>query len=130
MNRISPFNPDFKLPWISPVKYQDVPVPHRDWLVDGLIPAHAVTMISGDGGLGKSLLAMQLMTCCALDKQWLGNFTKPVKSVGVFCEDELNELHNRQDAINQHYGCQFSDLDNIRWLSRVGEDNTLVQYLT
>lgn len=130
MGKVQPFNPEFKLPWISPVRYQGVPVPHRDWLVDGLIPAHAVTMISGDGGLGKSLLAMQLMTCCALDKQWLGNFTKPVKSVGVFCEDELNELHHRQDAINKHYGCSFSDLGNIQWLSRVGEDNTLVQYLT
>lgn len=129
MGKIAPFNPAFKLPWTQPTGLQDVPVPQRDWLVEDLIPAHAVTMISGDGGLGKSLLALQLMTCCALDKDWLGRKTKPVKSMGVFCEDELNELHHRQDAINRHYGCEFKDLANVQWLSRVGEDNTLVHYV-
>jgi RecA-family ATPase len=130
MGKIAPFNPSFKLPWTQPTGFQDIPVPQRDWLVEDLIPAHAVTMISGDGGLGKSLLALQLMTCCALDKGWLGRRTKPVKSMGVFCEDELNELHYRQDAINRHYGCEFKDLANCQWLSRVGEDNTLVHYVT
>lgn len=130
MGKVEPFNPQFKLPWITPTKFQNVPVPHRDWLVEGLIPAHAVTMVSGDGGLGKSLLGMQLMTCCATNRQWLGLETKPVKAIGVFCEDELNELHHRQDAINRHYGCEFSDLGNMQWLSRVGEDNTLVTYMT
>jgi RecA-family ATPase len=130
MGKIAPFNPSFKLPWTEPTGFQDIPVPQRDWLVEDLIPAHAVTMISGDGGLGKSLLALQLMTCCAIDKDWLGRRTKPVKSMGVFCEDELNELHYRQDAINRHYGCEFKDLANSQWLSRVGEDNTLVHYVT
>jgi RecA-family ATPase len=130
MSKVAPFNPAFKLPWTHPTTFQDVPVPQRDWLVEDLIPAHAVTMISGDGGLGKSLLALQLMTCCALDKDWLGRKTKPVKAMGVFCEDELNELHYRQDAINRHYGCDFKDLENCQWLSRVGEDNTLVHYVT
>jgi RecA-family ATPase len=130
MKKIAPFNPAFRLPWTAPAAFQDVPVPQRDWLVEDLIPAHAVTMISGDGGLGKSLLAMQLMTCCAIDKDWLGRKTKPVKCMGVFCEDELNELHYRQDAINRHYGCDFRDLGNVQWLSRVGEDNTLVNYVT
>ena len=33
-------------------------VARREWLVDGLIPARNVTLLSGDGGVGKSLLAL------------------------------------------------------------------------
>jgi RecA-family ATPase len=124
------FNPNFKLPWIDPTKLDGKTVPEREWLVEGLIPARAVTMINGDGGLGKSLLAMQLMTCCALDKPWLGKETAHVKAMGVFCEDDEDELHHRQDAINRHYGCTFADLADCRWLSRVGNENTLVEFLT
>jgi RecA-family ATPase len=124
------FNPGFKLPWIDPSRLDGRPVPEREWLVEGLIPARAVTMINGDGGIGKSLLAMQLMTCCALDRPWLGKETAHVKAMGVFCEDEEDELHHRQDAINRHYGCTFADLGDCRWLSRVGNENTLVEFLT
>lgn len=124
------FNPSYKLPWIDPTTLAGAQVPEREWLVDGLIPARAVTMINGDGGLGKSLLAMQLMTCCALDKPWLGRDTAHVRAMGVFCEDDADELHNRQEAINRHYGCGFEDLGDCRWLSRVGNENTLVEFLT
>ena len=43
---------------IDPLGWQDQPLPERRWLVDGLIPLHNVTMLGGDGGLGKSLLAL------------------------------------------------------------------------
>lgn len=124
------FDPAFKLGWIDPTALNGKEVPEREWLVEGLIPARAVTMINGDGGLGKSLLAMQLMTCCAIDQPWLGRDTAHVKAMGVFCEDDRDELHHRQEAINKHYGCSFADLGDCRWLSRVGNENTLVEFLT
>jgi hypothetical protein len=34
------------------------PVPERAWLVENWIPSRQVTLLSGDGGVGKSLLAM------------------------------------------------------------------------
>jgi hypothetical protein len=40
---------------LSTVAVDDVP--ERKWIVSNLIPARNVTDISGDGGLGKSLLA-------------------------------------------------------------------------
>ena len=36
------------------------PVPAREWLVRELIPHRTVTLLSGDGGTGQSLLALQL----------------------------------------------------------------------
>ncbi|MCA3487246.1 MAG: AAA family ATPase, partial [Rhodobacter sp.] len=38
----------------------DKPIPPRHWHVDDLVPGGTVTLLSGDGGTGKSLLAMQL----------------------------------------------------------------------
>jgi AAA domain len=46
--------------------------PEREWLVEGLIPMGTVTFISGDGGLGKTLLAQQLVMAAALGASWCG----------------------------------------------------------
>jgi len=94
----------------SPAEWEGQPIPGRDWIIDGLIAVGQVAMISGDGGLGKSLLVQQLMTASALGKDWLGFPTKGVRSFGLFCEDDKRELHMRQSAINEHYGCTFGDL--------------------
>ena len=40
---------------------EDRPIPERQWLVSGLIPPRSVTMLHGDGGLGKSILGLQLI---------------------------------------------------------------------
>ena len=42
------------------------PVPPRQWLVPDLVPHRTVTILGGDGGTGKSLLALQLAISCAL----------------------------------------------------------------
>ena len=47
-------------------------VPPLEWVVPGIIPARTVTMISGDGAVGKSLIACQLAICATVDKPWLG----------------------------------------------------------
>lgn len=87
---------------------------------------HTTTCLSGDGGLGKSLLAMQIMTCCAASKSFIGRETMHAAAMGLFCEDRENQLHERQDAINQHYGLKYSDLTDLHYLPRVGDDNALV----
>ena len=82
----------------------------------------------GDGGVGKSLLAMQLATACATDNQWLGRAAMPCKVLAVFCEDDQGELHRRQNDINQHYGVGFGDLENMNWVSRVGDDAVMMTF--
>lgn len=44
----------------------------REWLVPDLIPSGTVTLLGGDGGTGKSLLALQLAVSVATDSAWLG----------------------------------------------------------
>jgi len=120
---------------IDPTIFDGQPVPERRWLVPHLIPRGSVTLLSGDGGVGKSLIAMQLMTAGAIDpreagakEKWLGVEVEPFASLGFFCEDDREELIRRQDAINAHYGCRFSELGRVRWMTRVGEDNVMLQY--
>ncbi|CAO3425775.1 AAA family ATPase [Azospirillum argentinense] len=112
---------------IDPIRRQGQELPERRWIVEGVVPAQAVTMVSGDGGLGKSLLAMQLSTACATGKEWLGLPTAACRVLGVHCEDTNEELHIRQHYINQHYGVEFGDLEHLRLISRVGEDNVLLE---
>ena len=109
----------------DPLALHEKPIPERRWLVPSWIPLRNVTMLGGDGGVGKSLVAMQLMTACAIGAGWLGVETMPCKVLGFFCEDEADELHRRQDDINRHYGVEFADLGDMQWIERVGFDNLL-----
>lgn len=116
------------LRFIDPIVWQDQPVPERRWLVPNWIPMGTVTGLYGDGGIGKSLLLQQLLTATAIDSLWLGLLTASVKAIGVFCEDPEHELHIRQNDINGLYDCEFGDLENVRYLSRFGEDNLLMTF--
>lgn len=108
---------------------QGQPVPERQWIVPGWVPARTVTMLGGDGGTGKSLLAMQLLTACAIGGTWLNQPVTRCKALGVFCEDSPDELHRRQSAINEHYGVDFADVaEGLDLVSREGEDNSLLVF--
>ena len=113
----------------TPAMWHDKPVPVRKWCIDGLIPDVNVTALYGDGGIGKTLLAMQLQIAKAIAGfQWLGIQTEPVKSLGVYCEDDADELHRRVTDIAAHYCCTLDRLTNIELTSRVGEENILVHF--
>lgn len=113
---------------ISPASLQGRAIPERQWVVPNWIPRHCTSSLYGDGGTGKSLLAMQLMTSITLGKEWIGLPTAELKTWGLFCEDNPDELHIRQNDINRSYGCDFSDLKGMRWLSGAGEDNILMGF--
>ncbi len=119
--RPEPFEP------FSPAKWQGLDPPSFNWMVDGCFLRGTVAMLSGDGGLGKSLLMQQLCTAAALGKPWLGLATQKVKTFAMFCEDDEDELHRRQARINEHYGCDYGDLESTLYLSRVGLDTPLAE---
>lgn len=105
------------------------PPPPRKWVVDGWIPSGVVSAKYGDGGIGKTLSSQQLMTAVATGMDWLGLPTRRGRALGVFCEDDEDELHRRQIAINESLGISMGDLQPaMRLLSRLGDDNALVHY--
>jgi RecA-family ATPase len=88
-----------------------LPVPQRQWLVRDWVPERRATALYGAGGEGKTLLAQQLATACAIGAPWLGLPILKCNSLLLFCEDDCDEMHRRQADINAHYGCTFADLD-------------------
>jgi RecA-family ATPase len=114
---------------IDPRSFLGLEIPAREWIVPDWVPCGVATALYGPGGYGKSLLAMQLMTACALGRPWLGLPAAKVRSLGVFCEDDVDELRRRQAAINRTlYNVDLDALGDIRWPSRVGEDNLLMVF--
>ena len=113
---------------LDPLHWHGKPIPARPWLVEGLIPRRVVTQLGGDGGLGKSLLAQQLLTACATGGQWLARPTMSCRALGLFCEDDRDELHRRQADINRHCGIGFADLGDLNLSSRVGDDTILMEW--
>jgi hypothetical protein len=45
---------------LNPADWEGREVPQREWIVQDLIPAYTITLLTGDGATGKSLLALQL----------------------------------------------------------------------
>jgi RecA-family ATPase len=106
-------------------------IPERDWLIPSVLLRRSITLFAGDGGVGKSLMAMQLQVACALGADWLGIPTgTKIPSYGFYCEDDDDELDRRFAAICRYYGCSFQDVGElVRYSSRVGEpDNELVTF--
>lgn len=112
---------------IDPTKWADPP-PARRWIVDGWLPVGVVTGFYGDGAAGKSTIAQQLMVSTALGLPWLGMPTTQGRVFALMCEDDESELHRRQAAVNAAYGVGYGDLEDMRIVSRVGEDNFLMSF--
>src|SRR5271170_3660671 len=70
-------------------------VPRREWLVADLIPANTVTVLSGDGEVGKSILALQLGSAVALGKDWIGTAPELGPVIYLSAEDSVDEVHRR-----------------------------------
>jgi RecA-family ATPase len=117
-----------RLNLIDPATLTGVPVPEREWIVPDWIPAKRVTGLYGRGGEGKTTLAQMLATAAAIGQTWLGMPVRRCRSILFFCEDDEDEMHLRQNAINHHYDCTWEDLANMRFLPRLGHENTLMTF--
>ena len=113
---------------INPADYYGQAIPPRRWRVNDWIPDGVVTGLYGDGGLGKSLLALQLQAACACGGEWVGQIAERCKSIGFYCEDDAKELLRRQENITAAMNLEPADLGNIRFVSRVHKDNILMTF--
>ncbi|HYE70099.1 MAG TPA: AAA family ATPase [Aquabacterium sp.] len=113
---------------VCPAELQGKPIPPRQWIVENWLPVGYSTLNYADGGSGKTLVAQMLQSSTAYGTPWLGMDVERCRSFALYCEDDNDELHRRQAAICDAYGIQMRDLNDMRWTSGVGEDNTLVTF--
>lgn len=112
--------------WLKPSDWQGKQPPARQWEVDGWIPKGEVTLLYGDGGIGKTLIIHQYATCAAAGLSWLGQATRPAKVMCFFCEDSEDELHRRQIDLCATTGASLNAVDaRLRIASRKYMDNLL-----
>lgn len=120
--------PTARTPPINPQSWAGRAVPEREWLVDQWIPRRYTTALYGDGGLGKTLMAQQLLTSVSLGIPWLGLPVRKMRTFGLLCEDYEDDLHINQANINATYGIDYGALDDMRLWSSVGFDNLLMTF--
>ena len=105
------------------------PPPLRDWVIEGLsIAAGRVTTFMGNGGFGKTTIAEQIAIAVATSSPVFGMPVRGGPVVGIFCEDEPEELERRGRIICQRDGLSLDSLDQLHILSRDGEDNVLASF--
>ena len=101
------------------------PVPVRPFHVPGFIPGRTVTLLNADGGMGKSLIALQLCCATALGRKWLNREVEPGRALFISAEDDQDELHRRLADIAQAEGIDLRELDALTLRSLAGEDALL-----
>ncbi len=107
------------LPFVRP--------PEREWIAQDWVPMKVTTSLYADGGVGKTLLALQLQCSTASLIPWCGLATVQCRSLGLYCEDDADELHRRTLDICDAAGRVPSDLDGMMTISGYGQDNALAE---
>lgn len=117
------------LPFISAASWHGKPVPPRQWAVQDKIPARNVTLLSGEGAIGKTIVLLQLCIAHALGRDWLGTLPEPGPVIYLNAEDEEDELQRRIATITEHYtathGDTLAELTNLHLLPFAGKDAVL-----
>jgi RecA-family ATPase len=113
------------LDFIDLTAWEGLPVPERQWAILDRVPDGEVTLLSGEGAIGKSLILKQAAVATVAAKDWLGTMPAPGPVVYVTAEEKVDELHYRLHNITGHYGVRFADLGDLHIRSMKGEDTVL-----
>lgn len=105
--------------------FADLAVPSRKWLVRGLVPSGTVTLLGGDGGTGKSLVALQLAGAVATGRAWLGLPVERGRALFLSAEDDAEELHRRMADIARATGTGLDAFGDLMLCSVAGKDALL-----
>jgi RecA-family ATPase len=113
------------LPFISVAEWEGKPVPPRRWLVPGRIPSAKVSLLTGNGAIGKTTVALQLAAATVRGTDWLGAvIDEPGPAMFISSEEDVDELHHRVDAIRAHFDVDCVSLAGLHLHSTVEHDDS------
>ena len=97
-----------------------------EYALQSFAPKAELTLFTGPGSSGKSLLAQQLVTCAAAGIPMLGQQVERCKAIYATCEDAERELHWRQkhicDALDIPMASLADKLSLISLRGRLGNE--------
>ena len=102
----------------DPADYAGKEIPPREWLALHRIPTAKPTLLSGDGGTGKTTIALQLLVAVAYGDEWLGaRIDKQGPAWFISAEEDNDEIIRRLTVILDHQGRTLEDLKGrgVRW---------------
>lgn len=102
-------------------------VPIREFLVEDMIPLRTPCLLTGDGGVGKSLAALQLAIAVSTGEPWFEREVKKGPCLFITAEDELDEVHRRLADICHAELIDFAALDDLHICSLAGMDAVIGQ---
>jgi RecA-family ATPase len=96
--------------------------PTREWVVDEIISADNLTLLTGEGGGGKTTAMLQLAAAMQTDGYWLNLRVKQGAALFVSSEDELKDLSMSLRAILKIEGKSLAHCPNLHILSLADRD--------
>ena len=75
--------------------------PERVWQVDGWLPGDDVCLLGGNGGDGKTQLALQLSYCTCIGHPWLGLKVRQGPVIYLTAEEPAGEINLRMRQIRK-----------------------------
>ena len=128
-NGLMQSEPESEIPlFLKASDFADKELVPMEWLIGMMIPAGTVTLLSGDGGAGKSLLALNLAISVATGGAlpWLGMQPEKGPAIYVGAEDNIDEMHRRiNNMIWNRPDINYSDLSNLHIASLAARDALL-----
>jgi RecA-family ATPase len=129
-NNVHQLHPDGS----TPLKFLDIrnwdhqPVPERQWTIRDRSLRGQITLFTGEGGTGKSLVELAKNVAHVCGKEWLGALPEVGPTIYLGAEDDEDEIHIRLASIARHYEASFAELAGagLHILPLLGEDAVLV----
>jgi len=94
-----------------------------------VMPCGAVTILSGQGSLGKSGIMLQLGSARSLKSQWLGEQVLPGRTLYFNYDDTVRVVGDRGRRIAEHYDCATGDLSEFEVVDRAADGDEWVRFL-
>src|SRR5450631_2571547 len=97
---------------VCPSAWQGIPIPPRRWLATDRIIANDAIILSGDGGGGKTTIALQLAVSVAGDLgDWLGTTCQHGAVLFFSAEEPEEEMRRRLQSAARARGLDEHKLD-------------------
>jgi RecA-family ATPase len=101
---------------VCPPAWRDVPLEPMRWLATNRIPAGDVTILSGDGGGGKTTVALQLAVSVERGLgDWLGTTCEPGPVIFFSGEEPKDEMRRRLHRVARKRGLEPADLEGLHF---------------
>jgi RecA-family ATPase len=104
------------------------PAPARHWAVADWIPGSETTMFGGDGGIGKTTLALQLSVAHITGQDWFGLKVYRCNVLYVSAEDPKDEIHFRLEQIAKHVKISKEELMGFKLINLAGSPATIAVF--